>query len=175
MSELETRRTILRRLTLQDAEALQGIMGDPEVMRFVGNNKPISLERTRALIEKTLTHFADHGCGFYAVIEKASGRFVGYSGFTLKNPDVPELGYGFEKASWGKGLGWETASAVVEFLRTHFNFRRICATVDPANTASVRILQKLGMKRSERRLDEYCLPEDLYELELGDSSAQGPG
>lgn len=166
VTELETARLVLRRFTADDAEPLHRIQGDPEVMRFVGNNQPISLDETRLRIAKTIEHYASRGCGCFAVLDRSSGRLIGYGGFVFRDPEPPELIYGFEKAAWGQGLGREVARAMVAHARERHRWPRIIATVDPANQASIRILRGLGMTWLADRLDEHGLPESLFELRL---------
>lgn len=166
MSTLETERLVVRHLRPDDLDEFWEVCGDSEIMRFVGDGRPLSREQTRRWIEKSLENYGKHGFGCLAVVDKVDDRLVGYCG--LVNPTgegEAEIIYGFRKRCWGKGLASEAAGAVLEFGFRRCGLRRVIATIAPENHASVRIAEKLGMKYREQRLDEHGLPEVVYAVE----------
>lgn len=88
---LTTERLVLRRFTEADADNLFDLDGDPEVMRFLTGGKPT----LRDVIEnETLPRFLDfhehsEGFGFWAAIERSTGRFWGGSRSTLRKAAGP--------------------------------------------------------------------------------------
>jgi RimJ/RimL family protein N-acetyltransferase len=78
-----------------------------------------------------------------------------------------QLGYRLTPSMWGQGLGSEAAELAIEATHEIPNVRRVIATVDPANTASVRVLQKIGMAL-EREVTgpAYDHPDHLYAIAL---------
>ena len=102
---LETDRLILRPLHPDDFEAHAAMMADPRVARFLalGGQVPSRESMWRAFATM-LGHWTIRGYGFFAIVEKASGAFVGRAG-----PWMPEgwpgleCGWGVDAAHWGKG------------------------------------------------------------------------
>jgi RimJ/RimL family protein N-acetyltransferase len=148
---LETERLILRRFTADDVDNLVSLDGDPVVMRYITGGPPTPRE--------TLEH--DHlpyylGCyeryegyGFWAVIEKASGEFLGWFHFRPAEgapEDEPELGYRLRRSAWGKGYGTEGARALIRKGFTELGVRRVVAFAYQENVASTRVMEKAGMR-----------------------------
>jgi RimJ/RimL family protein N-acetyltransferase len=147
---LETDRLVLRRFTESDVDNLVELDSDPDVMRFINGGRPTSREE----IEKeTLPRFLDYytrfpGYGFWAVIEKASGEFIGW--FHFRPPEgarleEAELGYRLRKSSWGKGYGTEGSRALISKGFTEFGVQRVVASAMAVNTASWRVMEKAGL------------------------------
>lgn len=144
----QTDRLILRVLCPDDLEFLCEMMADPEVMRY-------SLRGTlgRADVEEWLCRcIAESAAGrptFYAVAARESGNPLGYSGFVAYNDPLHrathEVAYRFHPSAWGKGIGTEAVRLTIDYGFRAFPFPAILAFVDPANTASIRILERCGM------------------------------
>lgn len=147
---LETERLILRRFTEADVDNLFDLDSDPEVMRYLtgGATTP------RDVIEHDiLPHFLDYyapytGFGFWAVVEKATGEFLGWFHFRPSegsDPDEAELGYRLRRVAWGKGYATEGSRALIRKGFTEQGIRRVIASTYQDNLASRRVMEKLGM------------------------------
>jgi RimJ/RimL family protein N-acetyltransferase len=165
MNILETERLIIRHLRADDLDSFYEICCDPEVMKYVGDGQPLSREQVQRWIQKSQENYAAHGLGCFALENKADGRLIGYCG--LVNPDgrEAEIVYVLERRHWRQGLAWEVAKAMLDFGFARRQLRRITATIDPDNLASIRIVEKLGMEYRQSRLDEHGLPEWVYTIE----------
>lgn len=150
---LETERLILRPFTLDDAETWLPLISLPEVIRYTGDPAGATLADAReALRTRPLRDYAVHGYGRMAVIEKSSGRLVGFSGFKyVEELGEVDIGYRFLPDCWGKGYATESALALMQDGRRAHGFTRIVGTVHPDNPGSARVLEKLGL-RYERTL-----------------------
>jgi RimJ/RimL family protein N-acetyltransferase len=151
---LETDRLILRPFTLDDAEAWLPLISLPEIIRYTGDAPATTVDQAREVLRtRPLRDYAVHGYGRMAVIEKASGRLVGFSGFKYVDElqDV-DIGYRFLPDCWSKGYATESAQALMAHGPHEHGFKRIVGTVHPDNPASGRVLEKLGL-RFERILD----------------------
>jgi RimJ/RimL family protein N-acetyltransferase len=150
---LETERLILRPFTLDDAEAWLPLISLPEIIRYTGDTPAKSVDQARELLRtRPLRDYAVHGYGRMAVIEKASSRLVGFSGFKyVADLREVDIGYRFLPDCWGKGYATESALALMEQGRRTHGFTRIVGTVHPDNPASGKVLEKLGL-RYERLL-----------------------
>lgn len=143
---IETERLILRFPEEADMAAFGRFGADEAAMRFLGGTMPPEKGGWRGL-SGALGHWTLRGFGFYSVIEKASGDWIGRIGFLY--PDTwpcLELGWGLHSASWGKGYAPEAALAV----RAHRPAgRRLISCIDPQNFPSQRVAEKLGCQPKE--------------------------
>jgi [ribosomal protein S5]-alanine N-acetyltransferase len=130
---------------------MQAVFGDPEVMRFSGGGARSAagtLERVRGLI----AHQERHGFSKWGVCERASGDLVGDCGIQLLEggPDV-ELGFHLRASVWGRGYATEAARACLDAAFTELGLDEVIAIVAPGNAASVRVLEKIGMRPAGER------------------------
>ena len=160
---LETNRLILRPFTLDDAEAWLPLITLPEIIRYTGDTPVSSVDEAREILRtRPLRDYAVHGYGRMAVIEKSSGRLVGFSGLKyLEDLGEVDIGYRFLPDCWGKGYATESASALMAHGRRVHGFGRIVGMAHPGNAGSIKVLEKLGL-RFERLLD----PDDGVQFRL---------
>jgi len=148
MLVLETSRLILRRLTLDDAEFIFRLVNDPSWLRFIGDKNVHNLDDARRYLrEGPLYMYERYGFGMYRVEERESASPTGMCGL-IKRDTLPDadVGYAFLPEFRGKGYAYEAASAVLEYGNRAFGLRRILAITTPSNDASIRVLEKAGMK-----------------------------
>jgi RimJ/RimL family protein N-acetyltransferase len=168
MKLFETARLAVRELETEDLGALHAISGDPEVVQYLGDGKPMSLEATRQWIERARESYRRSGYGTFGVEEKAGGRFVGWCGFVQTNnaPDV-EVVYAFAKDRWGQGYASELAPALMDYGFGTLRLKRIVASIAPQNQASIHVVRKSGMRYDETRLDQFGVPAAFYSADPG--------
>ncbi|SFA47000.1 ribosomal-protein-alanine N-acetyltransferase [Pedobacter suwonensis] len=149
----ETERLILRVLMPADAAGMFELNSDPDVHRYLGN-KPVTLiEQSIAEIEFIRKQYVENGIGRWAVIEKTSGNFLGWSGLKLitettnNHINYYDLGYRFSKRFWGKGYATETAMAVIDYGFNELKLNEIIGIADINNLGSIHVLEKVGLKR----------------------------
>lgn len=163
-----TERLILRHFHILDAEPMFQVFGDAEVMRF--GDGP----QTKAWIEQWLRtclerYYQTWGFGPYAVVKKDSHDVIGYCGL-FYFPDINgqpevEIGYRLARAAWERGYATEAVSAVRDFAFNTLGLNRLIAIIDPANTASIRVAQKIGMRyEQEVMLEGYTHPDHVYAI-----------
>lgn len=152
---IETPQLLLRPFMLDDAEAYWPLLRLPDVLRYTGEEPKTSLDEVREmLLTRPLHDYAAHGYGRMACIEKDSGRLVGFSGLKyLEELKETDVGYRFLPDCWGKGYATESGKALMAQGREQFGLKRIIGLAEPANGASCRVLEKLGLF-FERELDE---------------------
>lgn len=151
---IETERLILRPFVEEDAAAWLPLISLPEIIRYTGDTPAGSVEEARErLCSRPLRDYEVYGFGRLAVIEKASGRLVGFCGFKFVTElGETDIGYRFLPDCWGKGYATESAAALMRDGRRAHGIRRVVGTVHPDNPASGRVLEKLGL-RFERLLE----------------------
>ena len=146
---LTTPRLILRALRAEDLDPFAAMNANPEVVRYLGTGQPISPAQTWDQMAHMLGQWPLRGYGFFAVVEAASGRFIGRSGIlhTLAWPE-PELAYGLDQPWWGKGYATESAIAIRDWAFTTLGFTHLASFIRPDNRASAAVLRRLGATRT---------------------------
>ena len=147
---------------------MDSVFGDPEVMRFGRGVQ--TREWVQAWLETCLEHyFQTWGFGPYAVLEQQSQEVIGYCGLFFF-PDIDgqaevEIGYRLALSAWGKGYASEAAKAVRDYAFTALDIRRLIAMIDPSNTASIRVAEKIGMYYEKDVMFEgYTHPDRVYAI-----------
>jgi RimJ/RimL family protein N-acetyltransferase len=148
---LETRRLMLRRFTMADADDLVSLDADPDVMRFVTGGVPTSRDEIENEVLPAFLGYYERyeGFGFWAAVEKATGEFMGWFHFRPRRDAVPgevELGYRLRKSAWGKGYATEGSCALICRGFTEFGVQRVVAEAMAVNVASRRVMEKAGLK-----------------------------
>jgi RimJ/RimL family protein N-acetyltransferase len=167
---LETTRLRLRPLAASDLDALCAIAADPQVMAHVGDGVPLSRAATALWINNAAASLMMSEVGSRAVVLRDSDALIGWVGLIpTPHPNRLELIYGFARAYWGRGYATEAARALLAACTPD----AVDATIDPANLASWRILEKLGFIVVGEEEDEYGLPTLRLHLEIGESAAAG--
>lgn len=168
---LETPRLVLRRFTPDDLDALVALDGDPVVMRYINGGRETPRDEMRDDYLPFWLAYYERGdvWGFWAVIDKATGRFLGW--FHLRPlqsdpPDEPELGYRLVSEVWGQGYGTEGSRALIDKAFAELGARRVHASTMKVNNGSWRVMEKAGMRLV--RLSHGEWPERIPGDEEGD-------
>lgn len=170
-----TDRLLLRRFTEADLDVLAELDGDPEVRRYLADGKPLSRDVVRReVLPAILARYTDHpGFGCWAV--QAGPEFLGWVELLPEGPGEASIGWRFRRAAWGHGYATEAARVVVDRAFTELGIRRVTATTMTVNTASRRVMERLGMTYVRTFFDEW--PDPIEGAELGDVEYEltGPG
>lgn len=147
-SILETERLLIRQLTTDDAAFIIELVNSPGWLTYIGDRHIKTEEEAKTyLLNGPLASYETHGFGLYLVELKGDQTPIGLCGLlkrdTLENPDI---GFALLPASMGKGYAFEMARATVSFATDTLNLPVISAIVLPTNEASIKLLEKLGMR-----------------------------
>lgn len=168
MIEIETERLLLRPMTHADLDWFAALRGDPDVMRFIGANGPLTYEQSRERLDRYVSCWAQHELGMFGVRPRGNAESIGWAGLQpLDGSDEIEVGYAFGKDAWGRGMATEVARAVVRWGFTDRALERIVAVSYPENSASRRVMQKLGMRYEGTRI-VYGVESVYYSLTPND-------
>jgi RimJ/RimL family protein N-acetyltransferase len=172
---LETDRLILRMFREADLDAYAAISADPEVMRYLGDGKPLDRPNSWRQIAMILGHWQLRGYGLLAIEEKATGTLVGRAGFF-----EPEGWPGFELAwmlrrdSWGKGYATEAARRLLRHAFTEMKRERVISLIREGNAPSIRVAERLG-ERLEGRAEIFGKEALVYAIDRAAWRAAGGG
>lgn len=157
MIRLETPRLLLRDLTLADAPGILALDSDPDVLRYVPNKIISTLSEAEAIIRYIRQQYERNGIGRWAVVRQDTQEFIGWCGLKLVNDsevngrtNYYDIGYRLLPPHWGHGFASEAAHATLHYGLEVLQLPEINATVMQENTASRRILEKLGMQLQEK-------------------------
>ena len=147
----ESDRLILRTVHISDLDAAAAMFSDPEVMRysFDGVRSRIWVSKW---IQKSRAHYESTSWGFgpWAVTLKGDNRFVGYCGFSrfddVDGKPETEIAYRLVRPYWGKGIGTEAASVVLDHGIRVIGLDRVIALIHTPNKSSLNLASKLGMR-----------------------------
>ncbi|MGA8037587.1 MAG: GNAT family N-acetyltransferase [Candidatus Acidiferrales bacterium] len=164
---LVTARLRLRAHTPEDFAASAAMWADPEVTRFIGG-RPFTREESWTRLLRCAGHWALMGFGYWAVEDRASGKFIGEAGFAdykrdIDPPvmDMPEAGWAFVPEAHGHGIATETARALMAWGDAHFGSRATTCLIDQGHAASIRVAEKCGY-REWRRVTYHGNAEVLF-------------
>ncbi|CAN7230513.1 GNAT family N-acetyltransferase [Devosia sp. LjRoot3] len=145
---IETERLLLRRHQVSDFEASCWLWGNDEVTRYIGG-RPSTPEEVWSRLLRYAGHWDLLGYGYFAVVEKQSGAMIGEFGLADFHRSIdpplmdPEAGWVLHPDHHGKGFAAEALTALLIWADAQ-NMRRTCCLIDPENTPSLRLAQRLG-------------------------------
>ena len=150
---LSTARLLLRPFSERDLDAYAAICADPEVMRYLGEGRPLARADAWRQLAMFLGHWELRGYGMWAVEERRSGVLVGRIGF-MEPEGWPgfELGWTLDRSWWGKGYATEGAREALAFAFARLGKERVISLVHPDNHASIRVAERLGESLEGRTL-----------------------
>ena len=171
-----TARLNLREFAASDFEAVHAYSSDPRVTRFLFFG-PRDEESTADYLEELLASQREQPRTRFelAVEEAASGQVIGACDLSLIESNVVDLGYMLSAAQWGRGYATEIALRLVDAAFMELRAHRVISTVDVNNAASIRVLEKIGMRweavyRRHRRAKNrwwdchlFTLPREVWE------------
>jgi [ribosomal protein S5]-alanine N-acetyltransferase len=179
---LDTDRLVLRRLTLEDLDAMASFYADPAVRRFFPDGT-LTRDETLEELEWILdAYYERYGYGLWATVERRSGDVIGrcgllpfkvvrattQAGLALDDPDEHpspddryevEVAYLLARDRWGRGFATEAAAAIVAYGFEHLEVDRLISLIDPDNDASASVARRCGMTiDGEVELDGDVIP-----------------
>ena len=148
---LRTDRLVLRPWRDTDRAPFAALNADPQVVQFFP--KPLTRAESDAMLDRMREHFARHGFGFWAVEAPGVADLVGAIGLLVPSFETAftpcvEIGWRLARDHWGRGYATEGAAAALAFGFEQLGLDEIVSFTVPANLASRRVMERLGMTRS---------------------------
>ena len=177
---IETHRLRLRELRPTDFDSVHEYANDPDVIRFMPWGPNTEADTTDFLRRAVGHTYADPRLGYeLGITLRDTGEVVGAIGLhrTAESEDEAMLGYCLARAAWGKGYATEAARAMLDYGFGTLGLTSVWAGCDVENTASIRVLAKLGMSQqsfheatSERRGEGASF---MYRIRVSERSRGG--
>jgi [ribosomal protein S5]-alanine N-acetyltransferase len=166
---LETERLVLRRLVPEDLDALFELYRDEEIRRYFPEGV-LNYQQTKEELEWFLNgHPRFPELGLWATVNKATGEFIGRCGllpWTIEERQEIEVAFLLGKKFWGAGFATEAALAIVQYAFKHLNLSRLICLIDPENSASVKVAERIGMNFEQKvdGIDGDGFPTLIYAI-----------
>lgn len=168
---IETDRIFLRPFCVDDIEPFAKICANPNVMRYIGDGKPVSLDIIAEKIPEWVELYEKQKYGLMALVLKKTNELIGFCGFihqTVDEVEYIELGYRLDEAYWGKGIATEAAVAVRDYAFNVLEIPMLISIINHQNDASKQVAKKVGMKLMKQTnfknvlVDVFCLKRDEH-------------
>ncbi|GAA5160874.1 GNAT family N-acetyltransferase [Ornithinimicrobium tianjinense] len=163
--ELRTERLLLRGFRDADRDPFAALNADPLVTRHLQGT--LTRERSDAFVDRIAACWAERGWGLWALEHRESGTFLGYTGlwpadFLPSGPGV-EVGWRLAAHAWGRGYAPEAARAALRFGFEQVGLPEIVSFTARGNTASLRVMEKIGLRPDPTRdFDHPRVDADAY-------------
>ena len=139
-------RIYLREMSADDAAQVYELNNDPEVTKYTGE-KPFANRSEAEQFLKNYDQYRRNGYGRWAVIRNEDQQWLGWCGLKyLVEEDETDIGFRFHRRFWNQGYSSEAALACLHYGFRNLNLEFITAHVMKDNAASIRVLEKIGMK-----------------------------
>lgn len=144
---LQTGRLVLHELIEADAPFILDLLLSRGFVENIGDRGVRDLEGARGYVERVRSGYAANGFGLWRADLKATGEPAGLAGLVKREGlEHPDVGYAFLEAFWGRGYATEAAAASLAYGREVLGLKTIVAITTPANTASIAVLKKVGLR-----------------------------
>ncbi len=148
---LQTDRLTLMPFAVADLPELHAVFTNPDVRRYLLDDLIVDEVWTADVVDRSLAMFHNLGYGLWAVRQTGQLPIIGFCGYwRFEHLPYPlQLIYGLLPAWWGRGLATEAARAGLDYGFETARFTEIIAATDKPNRASIRVMERLGMRSLE--------------------------
>jgi RimJ/RimL family protein N-acetyltransferase len=147
VAEITTERLIMRGWREADLAPWAAMNADPEVRRYVG--PLLTFEQSAAWVLNYQDDLDRYGFGFWAVEIRASGEFIGFTGLSTVDKEMPfsgvELGWRLARPAWGHGYGTEAGLAALRYGFGTMGLPEVVAVTMARNVRSQAVMRRIGM------------------------------
>ncbi len=162
---IETDRIFLRPFCIDDIEPFAKICRNPNVMRYIGDGKPVTLDIIAEKIPEWIALHEKQKYGLMALVMKATNKLIGFCGLIhqmVDGDEYIELGYRLDEPYWGKGIATEAAVAVRDYVFNTLDIPMLISIIHHQNDASKRVAKKVGMEWMKRTSFKNVLVDIFY-------------
>lgn len=157
---LETDRLVIREMCPDDVDDIYSVYEGNDLSYMEGLYEDKDKEREYIKdYQKYIYNFYDFGIWLFE--EKATGQIIGRGGVEQKvyedGTEGLELGYIIRKDKQRQGYAYEGLSAIIIYVREHFEANNIKVSVHRDNVASIELAKKLGTEFASGQTAEYIM------------------
>lgn len=148
---MKSDRLLLRPFEEDDLDALHALWTDPDVRRYLWDNRELSREETAEILQKSREMFEKEKTGLLAVEIPDVDGLVGFGGFWyFGDPPQRQILFGLEPQHWGMGLASELAQMLIRHGHETLGDAEVIGATDSSNISSQRVMEKAGMEFQRR-------------------------
>lgn len=147
-----TERLSVRKFTPEDHQDLAEILTDPEVTYF----EPYETFTKEKCVQEAINFSKSEE--FFAVVSE--NKVIGKIYFSKKDFGSYEIGYTFNGAYQGKGYAYESVNGMIDYAFSALEARRIFAEINTRNIKSIKLVERLGMRREAEHKEIYPRKEN---------------
>ena len=164
----ESERLLARAPLAEDLAGYRELLGDEAVVHWLQSppRRPFGEAQVHEWHGGDIAHWREHGFGVWVLLERESGAMVGRGGIhwiDFAGGRIVELAWAVGSAHWGLGFATELAAAAVEWA-VELGHGGAVAMVEPANIASLRVAEKVGLRRGEE-VEYDGVPHLVYRID----------
>ena len=144
---IESARLVLRPMHMAEAAELHALLAHEDVRRYLTDGLAMSHDWVEGIIHESAVSFVERGIGLWSARERGAHLIIGITGFRdFYNPPVLELLYALRPSHWHRAFATEMAQAAIDYAFRHAGLREVRASTDAPNQASLRVIERLGMR-----------------------------
>ncbi len=134
-------------ITAKDAEVMYALNCDPQVVEYTGDGSFDSLSTANSFLAERHEYNKKHGYGRWKILSRETGECIGWCGLKFdSDKNITDVGYRLFRRHWGKGYATEAAKASIDYGFSVLELEKIIAHARKENAASLRVLEKCGMR-----------------------------
>lgn len=158
---LETDRIVFSHWTEDDEHLAHLVWGEEMVTRYISKTGKFTGQEIKDRLNMEISNEKQFNVQYWPIFDKETHELIGCCGLRPHDIDkcIYEIGFHVRGKYWGKGLGTESANAVMQYAFNHVNASALFAGHNPDNVNSKKVLEKLGFAYIG---DEYYAPTGLY-------------
>lgn len=148
---MESDRLVLKPFEESDLDALHALWTEPEVRRYLWDNRELSRDETAEILRRSRDMFAEEKTGLLAVRAPGSDELIGFGGFWyFGEPPQRQILFGLAPDHWGMGLASDLARLLIAHGHDVLGDDEVIGATDSSNISSQRVMEKAGMSYQRR-------------------------
>lgn len=153
--KLDTDRLYLEPLAATDLSTLHYILTDESVRKYLCDNQVIPFSRSAEILDTAMETFTGKGYGLWLLYLKESLEMIGFAGlYSFFSEPQPQLLYALLPSFTKKGYATEASRCIIRYAFEKLGYTCLTASCDIPNTASVQVMERLGMERLKEEVIE---------------------
>lgn len=156
--EIQTERLLLRRMTVDDANAILYLRSNDDVMKYIDRERTKSIEDAKSFLNKIDDSInSNNGIMWGIALKEEPGKLIGNIGYwrLIKEHYRAEVGYMLHPSFWNKGIMKEALVRLIDFAFNDMNLHSIEANINPGNKASSMLLESTGFIKEAYFKEDY--------------------